>query len=161
MTTNIDAEFPTPETPEDTLALLVVQNALYGQLESLARRQRSLISGNDTGALLVLLAERQKLSEKLAEIAERLEPARRDWLNYQGRLTRSAREQADSLLAETRRRLRGVIEGDEEDARLLAARKQGIARDLSTVHAAGGAMSAYRVPSGGPGCLDRLDEDPS
>ncbi len=52
----------TPKTlhaPERLLNLLREQTALYAQLESLAGQQRTLISADDTGPLLSILARRR------------------------------------------------------------------------------------------------------
>ncbi len=159
MTTTPDTEAPAPEAPEAILSLLRAQNALYGELESLAGRQRSLISADHTGPLLTLLGDRQKISGKLRSIAGRLEPARRDWDAYRERLTPSQRDEAEQLLAETGRRLQRVIERDEEDARLLSARKRTARQSLGATHATGQALAAYRVSPSRVGCFDRTDED--
>ncbi len=67
------------ESAEEVLVLLRRQAQLYGRLEALAETQKSLVTGDDVGPLLSLLAERQKLSDALMQVAGRLAPVRRSW----------------------------------------------------------------------------------
>ena len=158
MTTAIETIAGPPATPEEILPLLREQIPLYTKLESYALRQRSLITGDDGNALLSLLANRQRISADLARVASRLEPVRREWARYRGQFTPAQRDEADRLLTEIHKRLKRVIENDEQDARLLAARKQATADTLRATHTIGQAVSAYRVPAGGSERLDRWDE---
>jgi len=134
----------TPCSPEEVLTLLREEMSLYRQLEADALRQRSLITGDDLGALLTLLADRQRLSVELRRIGGRLAPIRRDWQVYREGLTASQRVEADRLIADIADRLRRVIKSDEEDGRLLSARKQATAQQLRATHSTRGALSAYR-----------------
>jgi hypothetical protein len=67
----------TLEDPRNILELLRVQARLYARLESFAIRQRTLVTGDDVGPLLSLLADRQRLSEQMAHLGEALKPIRR------------------------------------------------------------------------------------
>ena len=147
------------EFAADGLTLLRAQATLYARLESLAARQRSLISREDAGPLLALLADRQRLSTELIDVAARLEPVRRDWRAYRQRLDPVQQKEADQLVAEVEDRLRRVIDGDERDARLLAARKQSVAQSLRSTHATSEAIGAYRAPVDRAARLDHWDED--
>ncbi len=152
---------PTPDSLAGTaemVSLLREQVSLYGRLEKLASRQQSLVADEDTGPLLTLLAQRQKLSAELAGMRTRLEPIRRDWDRHRDGLSGAERVEADRLLKETRRLLRNVIQRDEEDARLLAARKEAIAVALRSSHSTEQALSAYRAPDGDSGRISHLDE---
>jgi hypothetical protein len=140
------------------LGLLREQAALYAKLERCASRQRPLIAQEDTAPLLSLLAERQRLSMDLAEVNARLEPVRQDWEAIRGRLSYQDRCAVECLLAEIRARLRRLIESDEEDTRLLSARKQATAQGLRATHSMGQALSAYRAPGEPSGRLARVDE---
>ena len=108
MTTAIETAAGPPETPEEILPLLREQIPLYSKLESYASRQRSLITGDDAGALLSLLADRQRISADLARVASKLDPVRREWARYRGRFTPAQRDEADRLLAEIHERLKRV-----------------------------------------------------
>lgn len=156
-----DATILTPRTPAETVSLIRAQDALYRELESLATRQRFLVSAEDTGSLFAVLADRQRLAEKLTEIAGRLEPIRRNWAHYRQQLSPPQLAEAETLLTETTTRLQRVIERDEHDARILSARKQAVAKALCAGDATNRAIAAYRDPPTGRTCLDRLDEEPS
>ena len=146
------------ETPDTVLQLLREQASMYGSLESLASAQRSLVTGDDAGPLLSLLADRQKLSDGLARLAGRLAPVRRDWSSYHSRFTPGQREEADRLVDEASARLQRVIERDEQDAHILSGRKQMVARALRATQSTRQAISAYRVPNHGSGRLDCVNE---
>lgn len=126
------------------LDMLREQASLYARLEVYARRQRELVSGDDTGPLLAVLADRQRLSAELAELGATLAPYRRNWERYRGGLNEVGRSEADRLVAETAACLRRVMESDEQDARLLSARRTLTVREMQSTRAAGTAMAAYR-----------------
>jgi hypothetical protein len=139
------------------LAWLEEQSSLFGRLESLASKQRTLVSQEDTGPLLALLGERQRLSSRLTQLGSRLEPIRRNWNDVRGRLSGDQRSAADRCLAESRKRLQRIMDSDEHDARVLAARKQNVAQALRGTHDSRCAVTAYRVPPDralASGCLD-------
>ena len=158
MTCSVDKTVDPVETPGDVLDLLREQLSLYTKLETCASRQRPLIASEDAGPLLSLLAERQKLSVDLAGVGARLEPIRRDWEIHRRRFSPAERREADRLLTEIKSRLQRLIESDEEDTRLLSARKQAAAQALGAIHSTGQALSAYRSPAERPGRLDHVDE---
>ena len=158
MTTVTDTTDCPAWTPEEVMELLRDQASLYGRLESCASRQRSLITADDSSLLLSLLAARQKLATELTQISTRLAPVRRDWSSYRERLSSIERAEADRLLAETSECLGRVIESDEQDARLLSARKRFVAEGLRATHATGQALSAYRAPVQPGPRTERLDE---
>ena len=145
-------------SPEEVLALLREEMSLYGNLEANASRQRLLITGDDMGPLLALLGDRQRLSVELRRIGTKLTPIRREWRSYRERLTVRQRGEADRLVEGIADRLRRVIRSDEEDGRLLSARKQAVSDQLQATHSTGQALSAYRVAPVRQPCLDRLNE---
>lgn len=132
------------EEKSAVLNMLREQASLYARLEDYARRQRHLVVGEDTSLLLAVLADRQRLSAELAELGTTLAPVRRNWESFRGELSERERGEADRLVAETAACLRRVIESDEQDARLLSARRALTARELQTTHAGGSAIAAYR-----------------
>ena len=125
---------------QQVLKLLRLQATLFGGLETLARRQRGLVTSEDTGPLLRLLADRQKLSTELADIALHLDPVRRDWAKMRKRLTPEQRADADRYLSESGKRLQRIMESDEQDARVLGARKQMVTDTLRGAHDTGQAI---------------------
>lgn len=142
------------ETPARVLVQLREQALLYQKLESFATRQRGLVLGEDTGPLLAMLAERAKLSQRLAEIGSQLAPIRKDWNAYRARFSSDQRAEAEHLLHEASVRLERVIESDAQDVRVLSGRKQAVADSLSKTHATSRAIHAYRVTDDGTKHLD-------
>lgn len=134
------------DATDDVLGMLREQAELYGRLEAYSRRQRRLVGNDDVGPLLALLSERQRLSQELTSLAARLAPIRDQWSAFRLRLTSGERAEAEALIDEAGRRLRQVIEEDEQDARVLAGRRQLVAGALRTAQAGGAAMAAYRTP---------------
>ncbi len=146
------------DNPQEVLALLREETALYGKLETCASRQRSLVTRDDLSGLIALLADRQAVAAELTRIGRRLAPIKRNWRDYRERFTACERTEADRLVADITEYLRRAIESDEEDVRLLQARKQSVGQALCATHSTGAAISAYRSPSAGPSRLDHLDE---
>ena len=140
------------------LALLQAQAALYKKLESLAARQRSLVTSEDVGPLLSLLADRQKLSEELARIGHRLAPIRREWSWHRQRFTAPQRDEAERMVGEIGDCLQRIMESDEQDARVLLGRKETVAKTLRTTHTTGQAILAYRAPVDGTVRLDCVND---
>ena len=146
------------DAPDVVLRLLREQAASYNRLEALCTRQRSLVSEDDVGPLLALLVDRQKISDRLTQIAARLAPVRCEWAAFRTSFTPVQRAEADQLLGDAGDRLRRIIEHDEQDARILSGRKQAVCDALRTTHSTSQAISAYRVASGRTGRLDCVDE---
>lgn len=158
MTTVLEKPDDRDASPEEILALLREEASLYDRLQASATRQRSLVKDDDLGPLLALLTDRQKLSIELAGIGAQLAPTRCDWANRRRRFTATQQVEADRLVSDIAGRLRRVLESDEEDARLLRARKQSVAGELRSTHASGEALAAYRAPVGHKACIDQTDE---
>ncbi|MCH7924540.1 MAG: hypothetical protein IIC51_03305 [Planctomycetes bacterium] len=147
-----------PLGPENILALLREQVDLYGELAGYADEQRSLITREDTGPLLAVLAKRQELSSRLGDVVQRLEPVRRDWVTHRSRFDSTQRLEAKDLLADIRSRLRDLIDRDEEDVRMLSARKQAVTSAMRSTHSTGQALCAYRDDGIGTARVTHLDE---
>lgn len=143
---------------EAVVSLLRRQVGLYERLEQFADRQRSFVSREDTQSLLSLLADRQRISTELTEISGRLEPVRRDWSTFKHRMDANARAEAEALWSESKARLKRVLDRDEEDARVLAARKELVGRSLQSARSSADALGAYRGKSAAGAPQSRLDE---
>lgn len=158
MTIEAKADVTIARVAEAVVSLLRRQVALYERLEQFAERQRLFVSREDTQQLLSLLGERQRISTELAEISGRLEPVRRDWSSFRERMDAGAREEAERLWHESKTLLKRVLDRDEEDARVLAARKELVGRSLQSTRGAADALGAYgrKTPAGAPPV--RLDE---
>ncbi|MEK6675098.1 MAG: hypothetical protein AABZ47_05510 [Planctomycetota bacterium] len=144
---------------DEAMSLLREQDSLYARLEGLATRQRLLVHRAETHPLLQVLAERQRLSAELMQITSRLEPVRSRWSSFREGFRLDQREEADQLLSKTGERLRRVLEGDEQDARLLMIRRKAVAQELHASHTSGEALRAYQSPVEPSARLDGWDEE--
>jgi hypothetical protein len=133
------------DTPQRVLSLLQAQATLYAELEACAIRQRALIEQDDVKPLLTLLGDRRRITDTLTEVSEKLRPVRKQWDEFRASLTPGERDQVERLLGEVEERVRRLMDQDETDTRLLAAKKQFTARALGAVHAKSQAISAYQV----------------
>lgn len=139
------------------MALLRLQADLYVRLERYSQQQRALIVEEDTRPLLVLLAERQKLSLELARVSRRLSPVRENWPSFRERMTLKERTEAAELIDAMRGSLSRVIENDEQDARALSLRKEIVRTELSASNSKSTMAGAYRASGAASGL--RLDEE--
>src|SRR5262245_28431709 len=103
----------------EVVALLRKQASLFSQLEGFAQRQRAMVVQEDTRPLLALLADRQKLSLELALVSRDLAPVRANWKSLRESFAATERNEADGLLSQIQQSLSRIIEGDEQDARVL------------------------------------------
>lgn len=143
---------------QDVLQLLRDQDEVYDRLERCATRQRSFVSDADVVSLLSVLADREKLIRTLAQLGKLLDPVRSEWKVFRSDLSIVDREEAERLLDRAETRLKKIIQGDEQDARVLAGRKQAAASELRSTHTTGRALSAYQVQPTRAGRLDCVDE---
>jgi hypothetical protein len=147
-----------PLGPENILSLLREQVDLYAELAGYADEQRSMITMEDTGPLLTVLAKRQALSAKLGDVVQRLEPVRKNWETFRTRFDSTQRTEAEGLLADIKSRLRELIDRDEEDVRMLSARKQAVTSAMRSTHSTGQALCAYRDDRVATARVAHLDE---
>ncbi len=153
---------PTPAAQDasvDVLALLKEQAALFAKLESVAAKQRGLITAGASAPLLALLAERQKLTLELTTLAGHLRPVRAAWDSYRAALNPDQQQEAADLWKEAERRLNGLASSDEQDARLLSAKKEGARRQIGATVACREAVSAYASPASTGVRIDRVHEE--
>lgn len=143
---------------QDLLAALREQATLFSRLEKCASQQRTLISDENPTPLLAVLADRQRLSVRLTEVSKRLQPVRQSWAAYRERMAPADRTEADRLLCESQECLRRVLISDEEDARLLNAKKQIVAGEMRSTHFGGQAVNAYGGPKSWTMVSTRFDE---
>lgn len=139
------------------LNLLREQVSLYSQLESLAQKQHDSISDDDAGPLLAVLASRKTISARLSSIAVGLRPIRTNWPDIRDRLNPVMKDEADHLWSVARQSIQRLMAGDEQDARLLAARKESIRKELRQTHSSSNALSAYKNRAD-RAKISRLDE---
>ena len=134
--------------PDRLVDLLRRQRDLYARLRDLSERQRNLITGDRPEMLLNILRDRQELITALAGINERLSPFRRDWDGIYSRLPQETSEIVSALLREINEVLGVILKTDDEDSKLLAARKQMAAASLSGMVGGAAANQAYARHTG-------------
>ena len=132
----------------EVVSLLGEQVGLYQRLEQLAEAQRKLIEIDDTRPLLKLLAQRRKLTTALAQLSARLAPYRDHWDDLKAALAPAECQAIDELVAEAGRRLRRILDKDEADGRLLAAKKTSMAQSLGELETGRRTLAAYGAGTG-------------
>ncbi len=134
----------TTEADAETLiSLLRGQVGIYTRLEQLSGRQRDLIAAEDQQQLLTLLAERQKLVDELSALNQSLIPLREYWRANRQTVAASLRTEADQLLGRAGEILQRILDADEQDARILSARKAQTATQVTALAQGKQAFEAY------------------
>jgi hypothetical protein len=156
-TTQVDEHMV--DGPEKVIEMLRAQSSLYRRLEDCAARQRRLIVEDDAAGLLDVLATRKRLTDLIAAIGRRLAPIRQSWPQWRDRLAAEARAEADRLVNDSSASLRRLIEGDEQDCRVLSVKKDATARMLTATSSGAKAISAYRTPQDQAGRLNEVHQE--
>ncbi len=128
---------------ERLIALLRQQQSLYRQMRVLADRQKYLITQDEPGSLLSLLAQRQCLVEGLEGLNSQMTPFRKHWSEIYASLDEACRREVANLLEEANESLGAILKGDSQDSATLSARRQTIAGTLSSMSAGSRATAAY------------------
>jgi len=123
--------------------LLGRQLGLFRQLEQLADAQHKAIEVDDTRPLMELLSRRAKLTSALTRLNAELAPYRRCWDDTRKTLVPEDRRTLDEMLEEAGTRLRRILDRDEADGRLLAAKKAGMVQSMDELDTARRTLSAY------------------
>ena len=133
-------------TSTDKLAKLIAQRRqCLMQMRDLGRKQAELIATGDMGALLRLLSAKQQLITALQAIERELapfhaeDPDSRTWPTPEGR-AECARQAEDcrQLLAE-------VMQLEKQNEERITVRRDEVASQLQTAHAASVARGAYQA----------------
>lgn len=133
-----------PQIDTDRLIrLLGEQCELYRQLRALSQRQRGLIDGDRPELLLNILQDRQRLVTELAKVNEALSVYRKNWDEIYARLPQPVRDRAAEMLDEINALLAQILKSDEEDSRMLSARRQHVAQSLAALTGGRAANAAY------------------
>ena len=128
----------------DTLVeLLEAQQALVEELSLLAARQPPLIEAGESDGLLALLADRQRILDRLFGDQERISQLAASLDHPAGRLGGEARARISRVAAAISGRLSQIVRSDEEDQLLIGARSQRASRMMAKLDTAKQAHSAY------------------
>ena len=120
-----------------TTAANPVVDALHGQvdcyrrLSKLAELQHEHVQQGRTEQLLEVLGHRQQVLDQLGALERVVAPAKRQWNEFLETLAGSARDEAERLLAETRRLLEAITAADCNDVLVLQQRKLNLGREIS------------------------------
>ncbi len=128
---------------EALISLLRRQVDIYTRLEQLSGRQRGLIAADDQQQLLVLLAERQKLVDELGALNQSLVPLQEYWRANRQTVAPSLRTEVDQLVGRAGELLQRILGADEQDARILSARKAQTAKQVTALAQGRQAFEAY------------------
>ena len=123
------------------------QRLLYRQLHDLSKKQSSLVDGKDPEMLLRVLASRQRLITKLAEIDRELEPIRADWQKIARALPPQQRQEAQQLVESVQEILSDILASDEKDSKTLFEQKQKVAGEIRATSAGKKMNNAYTQPA--------------
>jgi hypothetical protein len=111
----------------------------YRRLAKLAEVQHIHVQQSQTEQLLIVLASRQELLDRLKLHEQTVGPERKRWSQFLCELPGADRALAESLLAETRRLLEQITTADRNDALVLQQQKLNLGRQINQ------ASSARRV----------------
>lgn len=129
----------------ELIGLLTEQRDQCVQLKSLVQNQRNSITANEPERLLELLGQRKVILDRLAALSAQLRPFQADWAEVRRQLEGESLTRVDALVAEVNTCLSGVLKTDEEDTKLLAARKSTVSREIGTMKTAKQVGSAYKA----------------
>ena len=133
-----------------------VIDALHGQvdcyrrLSKLAQLQHEHVQQERTESLLDVLAQRQQVLDQLGALERVVAPAKRQWNEYLATLAAGARDEAERLLAETRRLLEAITAADCNDVLVLQQRKLNLGRQINQATAAKRVNRHYAAAAYGP-----------
>jgi hypothetical protein len=144
---------------ETLLELLRKQREVLARLKELADHQQSLVIDADPQPLLNLLAERQRLVDRLGQISGRLAPYRQQWPEFVASLPDDDRRRAEDILGEINDMLTSVLASDERDTQLLTSRRNMLAEEMSSTQTGQRATQAYQCRPQGPSVLNTTDLD--
>lgn len=128
----------------ELVGLLEAQRNVCLRLQQLARTQRRLITQEDSTRLLALMGERQRLTDELREVSDRVGGASARLDAGRERAPRESAARAEALQTEVRLIVQEILKADESDADLLTVRKQQLKAAMCDATKGQAALSAYR-----------------
>lgn len=123
--------------------ILTEHESLYERLDALSERQSGLIDEDKTDELLGVLAERQRVVDRLLTIGEDLKPFQARWDDLLARLDGERRESLRAKVHGIQEAARRVNERDDRDRARLAAQRKSLADEIAGVGRSRGALNAY------------------
>jgi flagellar biosynthesis/type III secretory pathway chaperone len=127
----------------ELIQLLAAKRDQCRALRGLVDQQRQAITGDKPERLLEVLSRRKVILNRLGELAQSLRPYQAEWADVRRRLPEDVRQQVDALVNEINAVLGDILRADEEDTKMLSARKSSTAQQLSSLNAGRKVGSAY------------------
>lgn len=118
-----------------------------------ARAQRTALEREDIDAFMSILDERDDLIARLQRLVEASANVPDNVVPFPTELN-SRNQQDDSLALDTV--IRGIVEHDEQNERLLSTKLQELAAELPVLRHGRQAINAYRTPRERQGYVDRV-----
>lgn len=115
--------------------LLTQQRLLCRQLQRLAEKQTSLTDGSNPEMLLRVLAERQRIIDRLGALDKEFKPLRQQWQQVAMSLPSAQRVQAQQLVGEVQNILGEIIARDEVDSQKLSSHQQQVVGEIKSTTA--------------------------
>ena len=136
-------------TRDPIIDALHEQLGCYRRLAKLAEIQHEHVRQSRTEQLLEVLGSRQEVLEQVEQFEQVIGPAKRQWGEYLRTLDAPDRQQAESLMAETRRLLEEITLADRDDALVLQQRKLNLGREITRAAGARRLNSSYAAAAYG------------
>ncbi|MGP1310931.1 MAG: flagellar export chaperone FlgN [Phycisphaerales bacterium] len=124
-------------------SILTEHETLYGRLDELSAQQSTLIDEENTDRLLGVLAERQRVVDRLLVVGEELKPFQARWDDLLDQVDGERRETLRSKVASIQDAAKRVNDRDERDRARLAAQRKSLADEIAGVSRSRGALNAY------------------
>ncbi len=123
--------------------VLEEHEALYKRLTALSEKQSGLIDEDKTDELLGVLAERQRVVDRLLSVGEELKPFQARWDDLLAQLDTDRREVLRTKVQAIQQAAKLVNERDDHDRARLAAQRKQLAEEIAGVGKKRGAVNAY------------------
>ena len=123
-------------TEHPVISALREQVDCYQRLAKLASLQHVHVQQSQTEQLLEVLATRSEVLDQLKLHERTVAPQRKRWAQFLCELPGTARDAAETLLAETRRLLEEITTADRNDALVLQQQKLNLGRQINQASAA-------------------------
>lgn len=117
------------------------QVGCYRRLAKLAELQHTHVQQDQTEALMDVLKSRQVVVDQITELEIQLEPVKKNWKEFAGRV--------EPLLSEKRRLLEEITTADQNDALVLQQRKLNVGKQIKQAAAARQVNRNYAVAAYG------------
>jgi hypothetical protein len=124
-------------------AVLEEHETLYERLTALSERQSGLIDEDKTDELLGVLAERQRVVDRLLAVGEELKPFQPRWDALMAQIDSDRREILRAKVQKIQEAAKLVNQRDDHDRARLAAQRKSLAEEIAGVSKSRGAINAY------------------